>query len=456
LGEGCTFKVFTRMAGGYSPRGTSLGSNPGIFEDFVSELEAGEPEEVHLALYLFNNPHLYRRLLGIASRGAKVTVTTIPLRGYDKRKIGLARQVYAQVLSDGVLDLRVFPHMYFWYGAEYAGGGASYSLHIKAGLVRQRDGSYRVVLASGNMAPGDPTHTETAASASAPAGSPVARAFCAFFAELEARSKPYPEYLEAAKGLTGGLAQAFDFSFVGGARVADFGPARGAGALFTAPFITYEGRGSSHCARELLVEAALSARGRLFLCAQHAHDIMPFDGYGGKTLLRAVIDAKRGSSAIDARVLKQVSSSGLADKRRAAFAEAHLYYAGVPQRVNKLVHDKFLVSDGLAVVGTGNFTATQFGWGARRMKCVVRDAPLVEVERAVSRAADLFGTPAGLVKATLTRPSKGQPKVQIIKEDVFSEVNCLVALTGTAADSLARHFESLWGHPCSSPVKIPF
>jgi len=31
--------------------------------------------------------------------------------------------------------------MYFWYGAEYAGGGASYSLHIKAGLVRLRDGS---------------------------------------------------------------------------------------------------------------------------------------------------------------------------------------------------------------------------------------------------------------------------------------------------------------------------
>ena len=31
--------------------------------------------------------------------------------------------------------------MYFWYGVEYAGGGASYSLHIKAGLVRLRDGS---------------------------------------------------------------------------------------------------------------------------------------------------------------------------------------------------------------------------------------------------------------------------------------------------------------------------
>jgi len=50
----------------------------------VSELEAGEPEEVHLALYLLNNPHLYRQLLGIASRGAKVVVITIP-RGVTTR-----------------------------------------------------------------------------------------------------------------------------------------------------------------------------------------------------------------------------------------------------------------------------------------------------------------------------------------------------------------------------------
>ncbi|MEM4213640.1 MAG: hypothetical protein QXZ28_00420 [Candidatus Methanomethylicaceae archaeon] len=111
MGERCTFKVFTRMVGGYSAKGTIYGSNLGIFEDFCSELESGDVEEAHLALYLFNNSYLYQRLLGVASRGARVVVTTIPLAGYDDRKIGFAAQVYSRALSDGAIELRLFPHM---------------------------------------------------------------------------------------------------------------------------------------------------------------------------------------------------------------------------------------------------------------------------------------------------------------------------------------------------------
>lgn len=308
------------------------------------------------------------------------------------------------------------------------------------------------------MAPGDPTHTEVAASAHVPRNSQIARAFEGFFSALEARSIPYADYFEASKGLPGALLRAFDFSFVGGAQPMDLGaPPKEGGALFTAPFITYGGMGSNHCARELLVGAAVSARSRLLVCAQHAHDVMPFDGYGGKTLVRALVELKRQMPAANLMVLKQVASSGLADMRRAAFAEAHLFYAGVPQRVNKLAHDKFAVIDGAAIISTGNFTATQFAWGKRQMECTLPNCTVADAERAVARAIDLFKPPSGSVRVVPVRSSRGPPKVKVVKDDIFSEVNGLILLNDPAtADALARHFGALWIHPASSDVVVPF
>lgn len=451
-------KLYNRVPRSYSSGGTAYGSNAEIHSDIVSELEAAAQDikEVHLALYLFNNAHLYNKLLNVANSGARVIVTSLPLTGYDQRKIGGAKQVYRRVLEDGKVDLRIFPHMYVWYGAEYAGGGASYSFHIKAGLIKYRDGTSKVFLTSGNLAPGDPTHSETAVFIDAPDDSPVIQTFEAFFSETESRTRSFGEYSESVNGLQLDLHQVFDFSFVGSINMVNFDPARISTAFFTAPFITCEGKGSNHYARERLVDVILSAKKRLLLCAQHFHDLSPFNGYRGETIIHSIIKAKKANSSKDVRVLKQVASSGLADKRRAAFVEAHLYNAGIPQKVNKLAHDKFIVADNAVVITTGNFTATQFGWGDRQMEYKTDTGNLGAVQNVIESAQDFFATPKGYVRTQMTRPRSGLAKVKVFKNDVFSEVNAFIILEGSEiANQLAAYFDTLWNHDLSADIKVP-
>jgi hypothetical protein len=451
-------KIYNRVPRTYSSKGTTLGSNSEIYDDIVSELEerAGDAEEVHLALYLFNNMELYRRLLNCANRGARVIVISIPLAGYDRRKIVEAKQVYAQILQDKKVELRIFPHMYIWYGAEYAGGGASYSFHIKAGLIRYKDKSSKAFLTSANLAPGDPTHSETAVFLEASNASPVIQMFKKFFDEVERRAKPFAEYNKIIQGLQQGLHQVFDFSFVAGINRVDFSREQVSQALFTAPFITIEGNGSNHYARELLVKTILSAKQRLLVCTQHFHDILPFNNYHGNTIVHAITELKKINPHVDARVLKQVGSSGLADKRRAAFVESHLYYAGVPQKVNKLVHDKFVIADDILIVSSGNFTATQFAYGRRQMEYKVDTNNLNEVQKLIDFVEKYFAIPEGYVSARKIRSRKRAPKVKIIKSDIFSEVNgFMVIVDAEAASQVAEYFDRLWNHNLSMDIEVP-
>jgi len=424
----------------------------------MSELEerVDDIKEVHLALYLFNNLHLYHALLRIASSGARVVVTSLPLTGYDRRKIHDAEDVYNRVIEDGNIMLRVFPHMYVWYGARYAGGGASYSFHIKAGLIKYRDGVSKALITSGNLAPGDPTHSETAIFMEANRNYPPITMFNEFFNEIERRAVPFEGYHNLVQRFPQELQQLFDFSYVGCLNMVNFIPNQASHAFFTSPWITIGGRGSNHYAREKLVETISSARRRLLVCAQHSHDLSPFNGYPGETMISSITEAKRAIPGLDVRVLKQVASSGLADKRRAAFVEGHLYYAGVPQRVNRLVHDKFIIADETAVITTGNFTATQFGWGNRRMKFQTSTDDIKAVQGVIDSAGAFFGTPGGRVSATMTRPRKKKPSVKVYKNDIFSEVNAFLIIEDPKiANQLAEYFSRLWSHSQSSDVEIP-
>jgi len=94
------------------------------------------------------------------------------------------------------------------------------------------------------------------------------------------------------------------------------------------------------------------------------------------------------------KVLKQVSSPGLADKNRAAFVEARLNYVGVEQRENKFVHDKFVIADDTVIVTTGNFTATQFGLDKRQMEFNTGSGDLAAVERIIESANLCLGQPS--------------------------------------------------------------
>jgi len=449
-------RVYNRIPRGYSSKGTSYGSNSAIYWDIIQELKRKkeeEIEEIRLALYLFNNIHLYRELLEMAKKGVKVTVTSLPLTGYDWRKISEAKYVYGKVLDDDVMELLVFPHMYLWYGAEYAGGGASYSFHVKAGLIKYRDGTSTVFLTSGNLALGDPTHSETAIFVEDSNSSPYVAAFRLFFDEVERRAKSWKEYAEQVEGLDHELQQIFDFAFVGGLNLINH---RITEAFFTAPFIKVVGKGSNHYGRESIVNLIESAKRRVLVCAQHSHDLSPFDNYSGTTIIRALITAKENNPEMDVRALKQVASSGLADKRRAAFVECHLDHAGVAQMANKLVHDKFVIADDTVLITTSNFTATQFGWGRRLMKFKTEIRDLNAVEKVVDNACSFFEVPSELVRPSLTKKVKGKSRVKIVKEDIFSEVNGFVIIESKeVADGLARYFESLWNHELSSDIVIP-
>ena len=451
-------RVHKRVPRKYSSRGTVYGSNSGIYWDIINELKYrdSEIEEVSLALYLFNNRHLQNELLGLAKKGAKILVTSLPLTGYDKRKIRDAQSNYIKIVKDGIIDLRIFPHMYMWFGARYAGGGASYSFHVKAGMIKYKDGTSKVFLTSGNLAPGDPTHSETAVFVDALHTSPLLEMYKAFFGEIEKRAKSFIEYSELIQGLTPELQRVFDFSFVGGINITNFGPNQASSAFFTAPFITVGSRGSNHYARKRLVEIILSANQRLFVCAQHSHDISPFNGYPEQTMINSLIGVKEAKIDIDVKVLKQVASSGLADKRRAAFVEGHLSHAGIPQRVNKLVHDKFVVADDIVVITTSNFTATQFGWGERQMEYKTDTGDLTAVQNVVDSATDFFGTPRGCVFTQMTRPRKGSPKIKIVRNDRFSEVNAFIVIEDSGiADDMTKYFGELWDHRLSADVEIP-
>lgn len=450
-------KIYNRTPREYSSQGTLFGSNSEIYFDIIHELkqQTNDVEEIHLALYLFNNRHLYDELLELANKGVKIVITSIPLTGYDRRKIKDAVYVYNKVIKDGMIDLRIFPHMYMWYGAEYAGGGASYSFHIKAGIIKYKDAKAKVFLTSGNLAPGDPTHSESAVFVETSLGSSLTQTYQAFFNEIENRAKPFEEYNKLVQGLSPELQQAFDFSFVGGINMIDLSLTQASQAFFTAPLITVNGKGSNHFARERLVSIILSARQRLLLCAQHSHDISPFNGYTGQTTINSIIKAKRDNPDMEVKVLKQVSSSGLADKRRAAFVEGHLYHAGISQRVNKLVHNKFVVVDDTVVITTGNFTATQFGWGERQMEYKTVTSDLRAVQSVINSAINFFGTPPGYVSARMTRPKKGAPKVKLLKKDIFSEVNAFLVIEDPdVADNMAKYFDELWDHNLSADVEI--
>jgi phosphatidylserine/phosphatidylglycerophosphate/cardiolipin synthase-like enzyme len=449
-----------------SSEGSDVGSNPRVYYGIEQELKARESDikEIHLALYLFNNPKLYQTIRGLAkSRQISIVVISTPLAAYDEGKIESARQIYYDIAKScktpgthGNLVFLIYPHMYIWYGAEYAEAKASYSFHVKAGYILYKNGSCKFILTSCNMSPGDPYHSESAVVLEDPScSSPFSYAFKKFFQELETLAVPWCKYESLIGTLPRELQIVADFAFIGKHGLKNWVEEFTDTAFFTGPFIKIREKGSTHFAREKIVETIMGAEKRILVCGQHVHDIAPFNGYAGPTLIGALAEKKRDNPNLDVRVLKQVSSSGLADKRRAAFVECHLDYAGIKQRVNKLVHDKFIVVDDKIIVSTANFTTTQFGWGERAMELVVeQDINYARV--VVNSALQLYGHPQSLVRLNpvIARKAKSQ-KTKVVKQDIFAEVNAFVVVeSAELAEKFARYFDNLWKHPLSRDVEI--
>lgn len=387
------------------------GSCPQLMADLFAELKGAR--EIHIAAYLFNNPAYCSFLEQLASSGCKIKITSLPLSGYNNKKVSvigrrgkvsprrIAKEIYKRVNLTRNMSLYIFPHLYAWYGALYADGGASFSFHVKAILAKYKNNGSKCILSSGNFMFGDPPHSDNLiVFENVPK---VESVFNDFFKDLEKYSIPYNIFLRKFNTLK----KEFLFSCAGKGihknKVSN-------NCFFTAPFYYYAKEGSNHYALKRLINLIKNAKHRVWVCAQHFHDLSSFDPKAS-SLISAIYKKYCSTPAVEFRFLKQVPHTSLADKRRAAIAETifqYVMHAG--QKYNNLAHDKFMIIDNTLLLSTANYTSTQFAFGLRKMEM-------------------------------------GKGRRKIVKNDNFSEVNCFVIIPNCPRNILNQyieHFNYLW------------
>ena len=348
------------------------GSCPQLLEDLIDELKGAS--EIHIAAYLFNNPIYVDFIESISKTGTKVHITSIPIQGYSEKRLKIkgydvkksaremAIQAYGRLAMCKNIQLSIFPHLYTWYGALYADGGASYSFHVKAIYAKFPGQENKCILSSGNFMFTDPPHSDSMIVLVG--AKEYERVFEAYFADLESLSIEFSDFQQHYKTYQ----DEFMYSLDG--KEISIVQSHHQNCIFTAPFYTVDGMGSNHFAGNRIIEIISAAQTRVWVCAQHFHDLVSFDP-NRKTIIRAIHEKFESCPDIEFRFLKQVPHSSLADKRRAAIAETIFSYVmKAPQRYNRLVHDKFMLVDNTLIFSNANYTSTQFAFGKRKMEFI--------------------------------------------------------------------------------------
>lgn len=351
------------------------GSCPQLLQDLFSELE--NAKEIHIAAYLFNNPVYFDFLKKSAESGCKIKITSLPVTGYVDGKVKvegyrkkvsprvMSRYIYHKINTTKNMFLYIFPHLYAWYGARYAGGGATYSFHVKAIFAKYGQGKTKCILSSGNFMLGDPPHSDNFIVLENMVE--YEKVFGKFFEDLEKYSIPYKDYRKSFRSYK----DEFYYSFVGKEIHNEIDQYKN--CFFTAPFYFYGDLGSNHFAANRIRELIHGATKRIWVCAQHFHDLASFDT-SAATIISAIYDKYLDFPKLEFRFLKQVPHSSLADKRRAAIAETLFQYVmNAQQRYNRLTHDKFMIIDNTLLVSTANFTSTQFAFGKVKIEYKDKD-----------------------------------------------------------------------------------
>jgi len=388
--------------------------------DLFNELEGAN--EIHIAAYLFNNPTYFDFLSSLAKKGCKVKITSLPILGYKDKPLKvegytdkvsarqIALEIYNKINVTRNMQLKIFPHLYVWYGALYADGGASYSFHVKAVYAKFPNGINKSIFCSGNFMLTDPYHSDNIIVFEG--SSSYEKTFQAFFKDLEKYSISYKEFDKKFKGYK----EQFLYSFY--KKEINLKKNGFSNCFFTAPFYLYDSLGSNHYAGNRIIELINNAKKRIWICAQHFHDLISFDTERG-TIINALYNKFLSKPKTEFRFLKQVPHSSLADKRRAGMAETLFQFVmKAEQRYNKLVHDKFMIIDDTLLVSTANYTSTQFAFGKRKMDY-----------------------------------KEGDKKYR--KEDNFSEVNGFAILPScpkTVLKQYENHFDLLWN--CGQAIEI--
>ena len=345
------------------------GSCPDLLYDLIYELE--DAVEVNIAFYLFNNPVFYAFLRQLAQKGCKINIISIPIRGYSnketkvrgyKEKISAhqkVKEIYDLASKTTNISLKMFPHQYIWYGALYAGGGATYSFHVKAILARFSEGTTKCFLSSGNFMFTDPSHSDNFVVIEN--GQEYEKVFDKFFKDLNELSVPFDYFLNNYKTYKD------EFMFCLSENEINLQSDNFKNCFFTTPFYKYDNLGSNHYAVKQIIDLINKAEKRIWICAQHFHDTCTFDS-DRKTIMGALYEKFQQNKNMDFKFLKQVPHTSLADKRRSAITETLSYFImNAEQRYNKLAHDKFMLFDDLLFISTANYTSTQFAFGRRPM-----------------------------------------------------------------------------------------
>lgn len=345
------------------------------FFDFIDR-QADKISEIYLCLYLYNNSVLHEKMKTLAKKGIKVTVISIPLEGYDDRnpkdiydyetnqiyrqnatKYSLASEIYRDIenLNSINYTLLNFEHIYVRspYMKSFSRGMLPYSLHTKSIYIKYKDGNTVTGLTSSNLAVRDASKAELMLLAKdTPASRKVTETFFENLLRYSVRpsdwKNPHPAYYYKMETVDGGTVGA---------------------NYFTAPFI----QDSPMKIEEKLREIIFNAQERIYICAQHLA-AFNYDDINRKSkpgIFGTIFEKCR--QGIEVKCLSQTYVDANGDSHNQRKPQNSANFIELINQVNQLehcsysvnqnVHAKFIVADDTVIVGTGNYTPTEFIYG---------------------------------------------------------------------------------------------
>lgn len=411
------------------------GSSPkflNFLKNFLNK-NGGDIVCIKLAVYLFNNFELHKTFTGLAKKGVKIDVVSIPPEGYDdtspqeigpsdegfrfsqkQTKKSLADVVYGSFRpphQDENYRLFVFPHTYIRSPLvkPFSRGVLPFSLHTKSFLVEMKNGKTLVGVSSSNLGMRDlPKHDFLVVRETEPAETETTRDF---FTHLIRQSVPFANYLP------GNLVFNYPIEFEPYLPNPD--------SLFVSPFY----RNSPEVAEKIITDFILSAKKRIWVVAQHLSSFqysLPLN-FRIKSQTNAVqhrdgcLSAllKKAGEGIEIKCLSQTYADGLGNKgdfrmpvnthNFLQFIAGFRKQPGAKYAVNKNIHSKYIIVDNQVMATTFNYTPTQF-----------ISLPFVEIKE-----------------------FKNIPGMEY--RGVFSEVAHLIRLTGKReVDCFVKNFGYVW------------
>ncbi|MFD2034349.1 hypothetical protein ACFSKL_06080 [Belliella marina] len=365
------------------------GGSPKLVDELIRTIEENKNDilEINLAWYLFNNWVLHDYLKRISKEGIIVNVITIPLEGYDNSnpkklklengdltdisytKYDLAKSIFHEIFFCKDLpnyNIYFFPHIYLRssYVKKFSRGNFPYSLHLKAGYIKKKEGEI-IAISSSNMAVRDLTKFESLLIIEDESAYQVS--FRQFFGELLKNSINIKNFSTALNTAN------IDYPHIPSPS--------GEKAFFTAPFYF----DSSNRLEDELLKILSGAKEKIIICAQH---LAAFN-YKFKAQYHSQIKENQMRQGILGKIL-ELAKTGIRvtclsqtfappDSLQSKF-ENHNFRApsnkvnfknfidelektnSADYFVNKNIHSKFIIVDDLLVFCTYNFTPTQFSY----------------------------------------------------------------------------------------------